>query len=148
MALDNRKKVNEYHYDYPSEISSSSSSSHLSRLAVISAHLRDSSTPSYQGPERFHTLSDKNRESLTVVDNRTGKKYDIPISEGSTIKATDFKQVLIYYSPPYQILVFINPSRKMICIFICNLSSMGKEIFHLSRKLNVTVSVSKLSWYI
>lgn len=31
--------------------------------------------------------------SLTVVDNRTGKRYEIPISEHGTIKATDLKQI-------------------------------------------------------
>ena len=31
--------------------------------------------------------------TLTVVDNRTGKKYEIKISEGGTIKATDLKKI-------------------------------------------------------
>lgn len=31
--------------------------------------------------------------SLTVVDNRTGKRYEIAISEHGTIKATDLKQI-------------------------------------------------------
>lgn len=31
--------------------------------------------------------------TLTIVDNRTGKKYEIGISEGGTVKATDFKKV-------------------------------------------------------
>lgn len=30
---------------------------------------------------------------MTVVDNRTGKKYEISISEGGTIKATDLKKI-------------------------------------------------------
>jgi citrate synthase len=32
------------------------------------------------------------RESLTVVDNRTGRSYDLPIHDG-TIKATDLRQI-------------------------------------------------------
>ena len=98
MALNNRKKVNEYECEYSSEISSSSSSPHLNRLAVLSAHLQDANVSSHQILERFETLSseDKSRNSLTVIDNRTGKRYDIPISQGGTIKATDFKQVLSY----------------------------------------------------
>ena len=31
--------------------------------------------------------------SLSVVDNRTGKKYDIPISDHGTIKGTDLKRI-------------------------------------------------------
>ena len=31
--------------------------------------------------------------TLTVVDNRTGKKYELKISEGGTIRATDLKQI-------------------------------------------------------
>lgn len=31
--------------------------------------------------------------SLSVVDNRTGKKYDIPISDHGTIKGTDLKKI-------------------------------------------------------
>lgn len=31
--------------------------------------------------------------TLTVVDNRTGKKYDIPISDHGTIKGTDLKKI-------------------------------------------------------
>lgn len=31
--------------------------------------------------------------TLTVADNRTGKKYEIPISDHGTINATDLKQI-------------------------------------------------------
>lgn len=31
--------------------------------------------------------------TLTVVDNRTGKKYESKISKGGTVKAMDFKKV-------------------------------------------------------
>lgn len=32
--------------------------------------------------------------TLTVVDNRTGKKYELGISEGGTIRAADLKQIM------------------------------------------------------
>ena len=31
--------------------------------------------------------------TITIIDNRTGKKYDLKISEGGTIRATDLKQI-------------------------------------------------------
>lgn len=31
--------------------------------------------------------------SLTLVDSRTGKRYEIPILEGGVIRATDLKQI-------------------------------------------------------
>ena len=31
--------------------------------------------------------------TLTVVDNRTGKRYEIPIDDHGTIKATDLKAI-------------------------------------------------------
>ena len=64
---------------------------------MLAAHLQDSTVSPHETLERFHTLAsaEKTQDSLTVVDNRTGKRYNIPISEGGTIKATDFKQVPI-----------------------------------------------------
>ena len=32
--------------------------------------------------------------TLTLVDSRTGKRYDVPIREGGVIKATDLKQIV------------------------------------------------------
>ena len=48
------------------------------------------------------------KETLTITDNRTGKQYDLPISEG-TIKAADLRQIrvdeedfgLMAYDPAY-----------------------------------------------
>ena len=31
--------------------------------------------------------------SLSIVDNRTGKKYEIPVSDHGTIKGTDLKKI-------------------------------------------------------
>eukprot|EP00252_Welwitschia_mirabilis_P013522 TRINITY_DN2973_c0_g1_i5.p1 TRINITY_DN2973_c0_g1~~TRINITY_DN2973_c0_g1_i5.p1 ORF type:complete len:410 (+),score=68.81 TRINITY_DN2973_c0_g1_i5:331-1560(+) len=75
-----------------------SESQALQRLAVLNAHLiRDedesessasvvASATSAQAPSNLSG-------SLTVIDNRTGKKLQIPISEGGTIKATEFKKL-------------------------------------------------------
>jgi hypothetical protein len=32
--------------------------------------------------------------TLTIIDNRTGKKYDVKIEEGGVIKATDLKKIV------------------------------------------------------
>lgn len=32
--------------------------------------------------------------TLSIIDNRTGKKYDVEISEHGTVKATDFKKIV------------------------------------------------------
>ncbi len=34
------------------------------------------------------------RETLTIIDNRTGKKYEIPITQG-TIRALDLRQIKV-----------------------------------------------------
>jgi hypothetical protein len=107
MALKNGPKSNEHEhssngFSLPSSSSSASSAAlsaaHLNRLAVLSGHLQHSPCSSHQSLARFHASSlptgkISQKDSLTVVDNRTGKSYDIPISEGGTIKATAFKQV-------------------------------------------------------
>lgn len=35
--------------------------------------------------------------SLTLVDGRTGKKYQVPVSEDGTVKATDLKKVCLMF---------------------------------------------------
>jgi len=48
------------------------------------------------------------KDSLTITDNRTGQRYDIPIQDG-TIRATDLRQIkasandlgLMSYDPAY-----------------------------------------------
>jgi citrate synthase len=52
--------------------------------------------------------ADGRRETLTVTDNRTGRSYDVEISDG-TVRATDFRQIkvddddfgLMTYDPAY-----------------------------------------------
>lgn len=34
------------------------------------------------------------QESLTIIDNRTGRKYEIPITHG-TIRAMDLRQIKV-----------------------------------------------------
>ncbi len=51
---------------------------------------------------------DGGRETLTIIDNRTGQSYEIPITEG-TVRATDFRQIrahegdfgLMVYDPAF-----------------------------------------------
>ncbi|MCO5607675.1 hypothetical protein L7F22_061873 [Adiantum nelumboides] len=92
-----------------------SSSAYMKRLAVHASHLSSSPPLQTEKPclERVETLSVSGEEAdhkrlLTVVDNRTGKQYQLPISEGRTIKAADFKQIkaddgtgLKLYDPGY-----------------------------------------------
>ena len=80
--------------------SSSSSIAARGRLAVLAAHLAAAasleSSPisleaecvSAQVPPPGNLQG-----SLTIVDDRTGKKYRIPVSQHSTVKASDFKKV-------------------------------------------------------
>ncbi|CAH2058309.1 unnamed protein product [Thlaspi arvense] len=74
------------------------------RLAVLSAHLASGdSVESGQGSpaiERWCTLADMGSAppgslvgELTVVDERTGKKYQIPVSKDGTVKAVDLKKI-------------------------------------------------------
>ncbi len=52
--------------------------------------------------------NETDRHALTVIDNRTGRSYEIPISEG-TVRAMDFRQIrahegdfgLMVYDPGY-----------------------------------------------
>lgn len=74
------------------------------RLAVLAAHL---SAAALEPPEmasslEAHCVSARTllppppemlKGSLTIVDERTGKRYQIQISEEGTIKATDLKKV-------------------------------------------------------
>lgn len=72
------------------------------RLAVISAHLTSADPLESGSPaiERWTTSADINpppfgslKGALTVVDERTGKKYQVPVSDDGTVKAVDLKKV-------------------------------------------------------
>lgn len=69
------------------------------RLAILRGHL-ESGSNSYSSSLELELTSAETAPkfsggpgTLTVVDNRTGKKYELEISEGGTVKATDFKKV-------------------------------------------------------
>ncbi|XP_047321407.1 citrate synthase, glyoxysomal-like [Impatiens glandulifera] len=68
------------------------------RLAVLSAHLSAASVDS----NAFFSFLETScvsapptnlRGSLTIVDERTGKRYQVPVSEDGTVKATDLKKI-------------------------------------------------------
>lgn len=73
------------------------------RLATLTAHLLPSSTTTAEGLVQPHHLSASSgisppsnvKGTLTVVDERTGKKYSIEVSPDGTVKANDFKKVMM-----------------------------------------------------
>lgn len=80
------------------------------RLAVLTAHLTAvdpgdlSASPTTLhrncvSAQTFVPPPGNLKGTITVVDERTGKKYQIDVSEDGTIKATDLKKV-ISISPP------------------------------------------------
>ncbi|XP_057528101.1 citrate synthase, glyoxysomal-like [Amaranthus tricolor] len=101
------------------------------RLAVLTTHLLTSSA---DPPQSFSEILDKSyvssqslvppppnlKGSIVIVDERTGKKYQVPVSEEGTVKATDLKKVttgnndkgLKLYDPGY---LNTAPVRSSIC---------------------------------
>lgn len=80
--------------------SSSSSVAARGRLAVLAAHLAAavSISPAVLEPQcvSAHVSPPGNLQgTLTVIDERTGKKYQIQVSKHGTVKASDFKKVLM-----------------------------------------------------
>lgn len=75
------------------------------RLAVLTAHLAVSdpvgSSQVLPGAiEPWCTSSPAPphgslKGSLTIVDERTGKRYQVPVSEDGTVKAVDLKKVIV-----------------------------------------------------
>lgn len=72
------------------------------RLAVLSAHLTatsieadESSTlqPHCLSAQTFVLPPPNLQGTLTVIDDRTGKKHRVEVSEEGTVKATDLKKV-------------------------------------------------------
>ncbi|XP_022948135.1 citrate synthase, glyoxysomal-like [Cucurbita moschata] len=87
-----------------SDMESSSAIVARSRLAILAAHLSAAATlePSEMASSLVtHCVSARTtvpppemlKGSLTVVDERTGKRYQIQISEDGTIKANDLKKI-------------------------------------------------------
>lgn len=74
------------------------------RLAVLSAHLSASADCSaaiatgvleYSGCSAGAAPPPNLRGSVTLIDERTGRRYQVPVSEEGTIKATDLKKVTL-----------------------------------------------------
>ncbi|KAL4622323.1 hypothetical protein ACB092_06G289000 [Castanea dentata] len=100
------------------------------RLAVLTAHLTTATSsnelievaPSLEPNCLSAQVSPPGNlaGSLTVVDGRTGKKYQVPVSEDGTVKATDLKKIttgkndkgLKLYDPGY---LNTAPVRSSIC---------------------------------
>lgn len=73
------------------------------RLAVLQAHLSaciesNSFTPVLESSpvsaQVFVAPPPNLKGSLTIADDRTGKKYKVPVSDEGTVRATDFKKVI------------------------------------------------------
>ncbi|KAH0654584.1 hypothetical protein KY289_032262 [Solanum tuberosum] len=78
-----------------------------SRLSVITAHLAadysSSSSPvlensSVSAPTAAVSPPPNLKGNLTVIDERTGKKYQVPVTKEGTVKATDFKKITTGYN--------------------------------------------------
>ncbi|KAB1209728.1 Citrate synthase, glyoxysomal [Morella rubra] len=99
------------------------------RLAVLTGHLAASTEPIDVAPAlEPHCLSAQTtvpppgnlRGSLTIIDERTGKNYQVSVSEEGTVKATDLKKIttgkndkgLKLYDPGY---LNTAPVRSSIC---------------------------------
>ncbi|KAG7639486.1 putative transferase [Arabidopsis thaliana] len=70
------------------------------RLAVLSGHLSEGKQDS-PAIERWCTSADTSvaplgslKGTLTIVDERTGKNYKVPVSDDGTVKAVDFKKIV------------------------------------------------------
>ncbi|XP_058100963.1 citrate synthase, glyoxysomal isoform X1 [Magnolia sinica] len=98
------------------------------RLAVLSAHLSAPSSNEFSTVLESSCVSAQQivpppgnlSGSLTVIDGRTGKKYELQVSEEGTVKAIDFKKIvtgkydkgLKLYDPGY---LNTAPVRSAIC---------------------------------
>lgn len=74
----------------------------LARLATLTAHLLPSGNQQPSDHLLPHPLLAQSpvanlNGTLTIVDERTGKKYQVQISPDATVKATDLKKVSFGY---------------------------------------------------
>lgn len=90
------------------------------RLAVLSAHQFTAVTAESPSYAASSTLLERSAVSaqvgprapgnlggrLTVIDGRTGKKYEVEVSEEGTVRATDLKKVLLLF--PFFLLFFVD----------------------------------------
>ena len=87
----------------PTDMELSPSNVARHRLAVLAAHLSAASLepPVMASSLEAHCVSAQTmvappelvKGTLTIVDERTGKRYQVQVSEEGTIKATDLKKV-------------------------------------------------------
>ncbi|KAG9132063.1 hypothetical protein Leryth_022508 [Lithospermum erythrorhizon] len=92
------------------------------RVAILSGHLGAASIDSSEQIEAFPVLSPPPQVNgeLTIIDQRTGKRYQIQVSQDGTIKAADFKKIstgngdkgIKLYDPGY---LNTAPVRSTIC---------------------------------
>ncbi|KAL9244438.1 hypothetical protein vseg_018213 [Gypsophila vaccaria] len=100
------------------------------RLAVLSSHLSSNDEESLNFPKKieqnfvisqsFVTKPSNLKGFVTIIDERTGIKYQFPVSEDGTLKASDFKKIttgnndkgLKLYDPGY---LNTAPVRSKIC---------------------------------
>lgn len=69
------------------------------RLAMLAAHLRPSELTDHDVlhplPLSAEFLPSNLAGTLTVVDDRTGKKYQLQVSKEGTVRASDLKKVFV-----------------------------------------------------
>lgn len=100
------------------------------RLAVLSAHLSASFEKSSAGvlvPSSCSAAVEPPpylKGSLILVDDRTGKKYRVEVSEEGTIKATDLKKVF------------------KICRHFCLIDSLNVFVLILSNRWRIYVNLA------
>ncbi|KAF2588565.1 hypothetical protein F2Q70_00041118 [Brassica cretica] len=63
------------------------------RLAVLSAHLEVSDPMPAATEPWCKSIAGPLAGNLTIVDERTGKKYQVPVSEEGTVKSIDLKKI-------------------------------------------------------
>lgn len=108
------------------------------RLEVLSAHLSPSPDHSgaastgilqYAGCSAAVAPPTNLKGSLVLIDERTGKKYQVEVSEEGTIKATDFKKVSqnrtqrlrcsLFFTIPFQSMWMFVSYSVLISVFVC-----------------------------
>lgn len=122
------------------------------RLAVLSAHLGASVNESeidFSSVLERRSVSAQNlhpptnlKGAITIIDERTLKKYQIPVSEDGTIKATDLKNVKFLFifvvmdfsEFNHVLIVILHVFRRMI--FYLPLAFFGKSNVKIMKKVD------------
>lgn len=109
----------------------------IARLAVLSAHLEvsDQVLPPPIEPWCTSGASAPHgslKGSLTIVDERTGKKYQVPVAEDGTVKSIDLKKVYIFKK---LLLTSMQLIRYACCVYI--IFRTGSEIYLIINILRI-----------